>query len=281
MTNNDIGKSIEDKDDFEQEIGNNESLAILTHCRNTLKSMSDFNSHNNSKNIISRTSRNDALALDKHPLKLRGLECRRKIWSELGLLARARDTAKSFVELSQQWWGQDHPSTSGALMGQCLVAEKLGRNHEAVETCVQALLLRLKFFGDKHHSSVESCVVLSRLLLKCSMYEESLELAKRALNMTTFLMPQREDHVLEVEKIIGTSEKKLKSEKPKREVTHSIPKSVTFHPEDVLIGRNEDGDTEKSKQKKAQDTMICSSAICKFDPELAQTFHRCFQVSVA
>lgn len=153
LTNNDIGKSIEDKDDFEQEIGNNESLAILTHCRNTLKSMSDFNSHNNSKNIISR---NDALALDKHPLKLRGLECRRKIWSELGLLARARDTAKSFVELSQQWWGQDHPSTSGALMGQCLVAEKLGRNHEAVETCVQALLLRLKvtFFSQHLYTAI-------------------------------------------------------------------------------------------------------------------------------
>lgn len=85
-----------------------------------------------------------------------------------------------------------------------------------------------QFFGDKHHSSVESCVVLSRLLLKCSMYEESLELAKRALNMTTFLMPQREDHVLEVEKIIGTSEKKLKSEKPKREVSRRFFHELQF-----------------------------------------------------
>ena len=137
---NDIGNSIKGKNDFEQVLGNNESLTILTHCRNTLKSMSDFNSHN-SKSVISR---NDTLILDKHPLKLRGLECRRKIWSELGLLARARDTAKSFVELSQQWWGPDHPSTSGALMGQCLVAEKLGRNNEAIEACIQALLSRLK-----------------------------------------------------------------------------------------------------------------------------------------
>ena len=66
-------------------------------------------------------------------------------------------------------------------------------------------------------------MVLSRLLLKCSMYEESLELANRALNMTTFLLPQREDHVLEVEKIIATAEKKLKSEKPKREVSLLFP----------------------------------------------------------
>ena len=79
-----------------------------------------------------------------HPLTVSGTELRRRLWSGLGLLERARRTALAAGESATRYYGAEHPATAKAVANVCDAVGRSGAVDEAVCVGIQSLALHVK-----------------------------------------------------------------------------------------------------------------------------------------
>ena len=84
-------------------------------------------------------------SLNSHPIRIRGLQTRARIWEDMGLNQRAFDLSKTAVELSRKFWFGINEGLYGETFAtHSRLAGKLGKDAEAAAFAVKSLLDCLK-----------------------------------------------------------------------------------------------------------------------------------------
>ena len=118
---------------------------------------------------------------DSHPLLLPSYDIRRAIWDAVLLFGRAGEMALKAVNVAQEFYG-DHPVTASMMMRHCECIMKRGSLHECIDTCIKALMIRVKVYGE-HKDTALSYKSLAYLMLRSGQYDEAVRFGQCALDI--------------------------------------------------------------------------------------------------
>ena len=146
--------------------------------------------------------------LGRHPALLEGYDSRRAIWERQGLFCRAAEVAKRAAEVAMAVYGE-HPYTAELYSKwvDCLI--KVGDIQEAIHAADVALAIRERLFGD-HLNTVLSHKMVAYLNLRCSLYDDAVKHAHRALEISRRLR-LHEAYITDIETILTQSERRRDS----------------------------------------------------------------------
>ena len=138
--------------------------------------LAEKNSHQTARHIFNLSDLVMKEIVDKHPLLIQSYDQRRAIWDKLFLFGRATDISQKAVDVSKKFYG-DHPITADMLVRLCECIMKRGSLADGIQTCIEALRIRIKVLGD-HKSTALSYKTLAYLMLRSGQYDEAIRFAQ-------------------------------------------------------------------------------------------------------